>query len=143
MMNWEKCVAEKTIRKIEPDQDRVQNMLKMIEIRQKFWGSLIVILDEEFSSLLVEGYYEIIKELLTAYLNLNGLESSNHECLIRYFQKENPTLNVEAEKIDELRQVRNRIDYRGFFVKKEFFERNRLEYQHIIKLLQKLIKEKS
>ncbi len=141
-MEWEKCVAEKTIRKIEPDQDRVRNMLKMIEIRQKFWDSLDVILDEEFSSLLVEGYYEIIKELLTAYLNLNGLESSNHECLIRYFQKENPTFNVEAEKIDELRQVRNKVDYRGFFVKKEFFERNRLEYQHIIKLLQNLIKEK-
>ena len=101
MMNWDKCVAEKTINEIEPDKERVRSMLKMIEIRQKFWDSLVIILDEEFSSLLVEGYYEIIKELLTAYLNLNGLESSNHECLIRYFQKENPNLNVEAEKIDE------------------------------------------
>lgn len=142
MMNWDKCVAEKTIREVEPDKERVRSMLKIIEIRQKFWDSLMVIIDDEFSSLLVEGYYEIIKELLTAYLNLHGLESSNHECLIRYFQKENPDLNVEAEKIDELRQVRNKIDYRGLFVKKEFFERNKLEYQHIIKLLHKLIKEK-
>ena len=142
MMNWDKCVAEKTINEIEPDKERVRSMLKMIEIRQKFWDSLVIILDEEFSSLLVEGYYEIIKELLTAYLNLNGLESSNHECLIRYFQKENPNLNVEAEKIDELRQVRNKIDYRGFFVQKDFLERNNLEYQHIIELLKILVKEK-
>ncbi|MBU0457373.1 MAG: hypothetical protein ABH824_07515 [Nanoarchaeota archaeon] len=141
-MDWEKCTAEKTIRKVEPDKERIRNMLKMIEVRQKFWDSLIDILDDEFSSLIVEGYYEIIKELLTAYLNINGLESSNHECLIRYFQKENSNLNVEAEKIDELKQVRNKIDYRGFFVRKEFFERNKLEYQHIIKLLNKMIKEK-
>lgn len=142
MMDWEKCVAEKTIRKVEPDKERVRNMLKMIEIRQKFWDSLMTILNDEFSSLLVEGYYEIIKELLTAYLNINGLESSNHECLIRYFQKQHPDLNTEAEKMDELRQVRNKIDYRGFFVKKDFFDRNKLEYQHIIKLLKKMVKEK-
>ncbi len=141
-MNWEKCVAEKTINKIEPDKERVRNMLKSVEIRHEFWDSLGVILDDRYSSILVEGYYEIIKELLTAYLNLNGIESSNHECLIRYFQKENPKLDVESEKIDELRQVRNKIDYRGFFVKKEFFEMNRLEYRHIIILLKKLVKDK-
>mgnify|MGYP001559717602 CR=1 FL=1 len=142
MMNWEKCIAEKTIKKIEPDKERVRNMLKMIDTRQEFLDSLSVITDYKYSSILIEGYYEIIKELLTAYLNLNGLESSNHECLVRYFQKQNPELNVEAEKMDELRQIRNKIDYRGFFVKKEFFEKNKLEYQHIIKLLKKLIKEK-
>jgi len=193
-MNWEKCIAEKTIKKIEPDKERVRNMLQMTDIRQEFWDSLSVIIDDKYSSILVEGYYEVIKELLTAYLNLNEFESSNHECLIRYvknyillvdsiplrwhqhlvvfdaqnstnhqwflsttdsslitydsgvefccFQKQNPKLNFEAEKIDELRQIRNKIDYRGFFVKKEFFERNKLEYQHIIKLLKKINKRK-
>lgn len=142
MMDWNKCVAEKTIRKTEPDKERVSNMLKMIDIRNEFWDSLSINLDERYSSLLVEGYYEIIKELLTAYLNLNGMESSNHECLIRYFQRQNPDFNIESEKMDELRQIRNRIDYKGFFVKKEFFERNKLEYRHIIKLLKKMIKER-
>lgn len=141
MMDWEKCIAEKTIRKTDIDKERVRNMLKMIEIRQEFWDSQSKNLDEKYSSLLVEGYYEIIKELLTAYLNLNGLESSNHECLIRYFNKQNPELEIEAEKMDELRQIRNRIDYRGFFVRKDFFERNKLEYRHIIKLLKKMVKE--
>lgn len=142
MMSWENCIAEKTIRKADVDKERVRNMLKMIDIRQEFWDSQSDNLDEKYSSLLVEGYYEIIKELLTAYLNLNGLESSNHECLIRYFNKQNPELEVEAEKMDELRSVRNRIDYRGFFVRKEFFERNKLEYRHIIKLLKKMVKDK-
>ena len=141
MMEWEKCVAEKVIRRVEPDKDRARNILKMVELRQKFWDSLMPIINSDFYSLLTEGYYEIIKELLTAYVNLKGLESSNHECLIRFFLKENPSLNVEAEKIDELRRVRNKIDYRGFFVKEGFFERNKLEYQHIIKLLKDKIKE--
>lgn len=142
MMDWEKCIAEKTIRNTGIDKERARNMLRMIDIRQEFWDSVSDNLDEKYYSLLAEGYYEIIKELLTAYLNLDGIESSNHECLIRYFQKQNTGLNIEAEKMDELRQVRNRIDYRGFFVRKEFFERNKLEYRYIIKLLKKLVKEK-
>ena len=75
-MNWEKCIAEKTIKKIEPDKERVRNMLQMTDIRQEFWDSLSVIIDDKYSSILVEGYYEVIKELLTAYLNLNEFESS-------------------------------------------------------------------
>ncbi len=142
MMDWEMCIADKTIRKVEPDKERVRSMLKMIEIRQEFWDSITVIVDDKFASLLVEGYYEIIKELLTAYLNLDGMESSNHECLIRYFQKQNLDLSVEADKIDELRQVRNKIDYRGFFVRKEFFEVNKLEYLHIVKTLKKFVKDR-
>lgn len=141
-MEWNKCLNEKIIRKIEPDKERVRNMLKLIDTRLEFWDPISKKIDEKFSSLIVEAYYEIIKELLTAYLNLEGLASSNHECLIRYFEKQNPDLNFECEKIDELRKVRNKIDYRGFFVKKEFFDRNKLEYQHIIKLLKKLVNDK-
>jgi len=140
-MTWEKCIAEKTIRNVQPDKELSRNILKMAIIREEFWQAQINNIDEKYTSLLVEGYYEIIKELLTAYLNLNGIESSNHECLIRYFEKEHKKLAVESQKIDELRQVRNNIDYKGFFVKTEFFERNKLEYAHIIKLLKKLIKE--
>lgn len=141
MMNWEKCLGEKVVAKVEPDPERVNNLLKMVELRQKFWDQITPKMADEFTSLAVEGYYEVIKELLTAYLNLKGIESSNHECLIRFLEKENPSLKIEAEKIDELRQIRNKIDYRGFFVKKEFSQRNKLEYQHIIKLLKELISE--
>lgn len=140
-MEWEKCVAEKVLRNVEPDKERAKNILKMVELRQKFWDSLTSILSSEFYSLLAEGYYEIVKELLTAYANLKGLESSNHECLIRFFQKENPSLTVEAEKMDELRIIRNKIDYRGFFVKEGFFERNKHEYRHIITVLKGKINE--
>ncbi len=81
-MDWKKCVSEKTIRKIEPDKERVRNMLKLVDIRLEFWDSVSKIINEKFASLITEAYYEVIKELLTAYLNLEGLESSNHECLI-------------------------------------------------------------
>jgi len=142
IMELDKCYSEKIIRNIEQDKERVRNMLKLIEVRLEFWEPISKNIKEKFASLVVEAYYEIIKELLTAYLNLDALSSSNHECLIRYFEKQNPDLNFECEKIDELRKIRNKIDYRGFFVKKEFFDRNKLEYQHIIKLLKKLITDK-
>ena len=47
---------------------------------------------------------------------------------------DDPTSNFQ------LREIRNNIDYKGFFVKKEFFDKNKLEYEHIIKLLKKILK---
>ena len=41
---------------------------------------------------IVEQYYEIIKELLTALLLKKGLKSENHECLISYCKKNYPLL---------------------------------------------------
>lgn len=42
-------------------------------------------------------------------------------------------------KIDELRQLRNEISYRGFTVKKDYLERNEQEFKDIIDRLKKEI----
>ena len=139
MKDVETCKKKKIIVDDEKDIDRAKNLLKKAELRKEFWSKSY---DKKYDFLAVEGYYEIIKELLTALINLEGLKSSNHECLIGFFNENFKEYAYEAEMIDTLRKVRNTIDYRGVYSNETYLKNNKLEFKHIIKLLEKLVKKK-
>ncbi len=138
IMNWDTCRKEH-VKTISADQDKINSILKMCAIRLKFAQKQEI--DNETASLIIEDYYEIIKELLTALLLKNELKSDNHECLISYFKKNYPNHEYETNIIYELKNIRNRITYDGFFVEKEYLTRNKLEFEHIITIITKLIKK--
>src|SRR3989344_5423640 len=92
-------------------------------------------------SLIVEDYYEVIKELLTAYLLKNGLRSRNHQCLITYFYRENFDYEREAHIISQMSFFRNRLDYYGEEIPEEFYKKNKEDFEKIIKILINLIKK--
>jgi len=135
-MDWQICEKEH-IKTVEPDLDKIQSILKMSRVRHSFLKKQEA--DEETTSIIVEGYYEIIKELLTALLLKNRMKSNNHECLISFFKNKYAQYEYETIKIHELKNTRNRIVYDGIFVKKSYFDQNKIEFEHIITLLLKLI----
>jgi len=73
----------------------------------------------------------------------NGLKSDNHECLISFFKQNFPEYEYEANIIHQLKDIRNRVSYDGIFVKKDYVDINKLEFQHIINLLKKLLENSS
>jgi uncharacterized protein (UPF0332 family) len=83
----------------------------------------------------VEDYYEVVKELLIAYLLKKGLRSQNHQCLISFFYKNNPDLEFEANLMQKMSFYRNRLNYYGEDVPKEFFSENKENFEKVIKLL--------
>ncbi len=120
MIEWKDAGEE--IRKVAPNVEIASSLLKMMDTRIK---CLRTIDKEKFASIIAEGYYEIIKEAITALMAINGYKTTSHEVLVGYlkeFYKE--FLEYEIFFIDELRKTRNKIDYKGFFVRKEFLERN-------------------
>ena len=131
-MSWKECVEEKIITQSVPDEERSNQMLMMANLRLKFWNKKVV---DEFIVLKVEAYYDIIKELIFAHLYKNGYNCTNHLCLIAYLKEKMKDFDFEIQKIDELRKVRNEINYRGLVVKKDYLERNELEFKNIIKRL--------
>ena len=131
-MSWKECVEQKIIVKSVPDEERSRQLQHMAELRFQFWDRKI---EDKFVALKVEAYYDIIKELIFAHLYKNGFNCSNHLCLIAYLGEQFRDFDFEIEKIDELRRVRNDINYRGFFVKKDYLQRNELEFKNIIKNL--------
>ena len=131
-MSWKECVDEGIITQSTPDEERSNQMLLMANLRLKFWDKKVA---DEFIVLKVEAYYDIIKELIFAHLYKNGYNCTNHLCLITYLKEKIKDFDFETQKIDELRKVRNEINYRGLIIKKDYFERNELEFKNIIKRL--------
>ena len=138
-MSWTECSAHH-LRTVEIDEGKVQSILKLGAVRLRVVN--LIPLDMETASVIAEHFYEIIKELLTALLLLHGLKSDNHECLIAFFQKTYPDQEYEVKVLYDLKIIRNKIDYEGLFVDKEYIERNKLEFIHIISFIQAKIQEK-
>lgn len=137
-MSWKECKEQNIITETMPDEERSAQMLNMANLRLEFWDKKI---DNKFIALKVEAYYDIIKELVFAHLYKNGFNCTNHLCLIAYLKEKLKDFDYEIEKIDELRKIRNEINYRGFTVKKDYLERNELEFKNIIKRLKDKLKE--
>ena len=98
---------------------------------------------KEFSSLVAEGYYEIVKEALTALMTLDGYKTLSHEVLIGYLKEFFPKFTEhEIMLADRLRQVRNKIAYKGFFVAPEFIERNEKDIKEFVVKLVEILKKK-
>jgi len=131
-MSWKECVDQNIITETQPDEERSNQMLQMANLRLEFWNKKV---DDKFTALKVEAYYDIIKELIFAHLYKNGYNCTNHLCLIAYLKEKIQDFDFEIQKIDELRKVRNEINYRGLTIKKDYLERNELEFKNIIKRL--------
>ncbi|MBI5072816.1 hypothetical protein HZA99_03280 [Candidatus Woesearchaeota archaeon] len=135
-MDWTTC-KEDFVREAEKDPSKIQSLIKMADARVKFLKS--VPFTPEQTSFLVEGYYEAIKELLTALLLSKGLRSKNHQCLITYFYKNYPQHEAEAYLIAEMNYARNRLNYYGEQIPSAFYEKNKEKFEKVIFIVKGLI----
>lgn len=92
---------------------------------------------------IVEQYYEIIKELITALMYLEGLKTLSHKTLILYLEKNYKEFSKEEIILsDELRKLRNNIGYYGQKVSEEFLINKETQIKTIIKKLVKAVDKK-
>ena len=82
MMDWKEC-EKNFIRNVEVDEERIQSIKE--KALQRLKRAQTTKVEKETVSFIIEDYYEVIKELLVAYLLKNGLRSKNHQCLITFF----------------------------------------------------------
>ena len=139
VMDWDEC-EKKFIREVEIDKERISAIMDKALKRLKRAQNTKI--DEDNISLVVEDYYEVIKEILIAYLLKNGLRSKNHQCLISYFYKQNPDHEKETQLILQMSFFRNRLNYYGEEIPLNFYQKNKEEFERIIKILKNLVYEK-
>ena len=140
IMGWNLCERE-FIRKVNPDKERIKSIKrKAIQRLNRARDTKISL---ENVSFVVEDYYEVIKELLVAYLLKNGLRSKNHQCLISYFYKHNLYCEREAFLISQMSFFRNRLGYYGEDIPMEFYEKNKEGFERIIKIILELLEDKN
>ena len=134
-MDWSKCERE-FIRAVEVDQEKIASIVDIALKRKKF---LDIGVNKDNVSFVVEGYYEIIKEFLVAFLLKNGLKSKNHQCLITYFYKQYPEHEYEANLISQMSYLRNRLNYYGEAIDMSFYEKNKDEIDKLIMFLAEIV----
>ena len=137
IIDWKKC-EEKFIRKVEIDKERVRSIQEKAMQRLELINKIDM--NEKNVSFIVEGYYEVIKESLVAYLLLHGLRSKNHQCLISFFYKNNPDMEHKTDIIAKMSFYRNRLGYYGETIPTTFFEENKEVIKEIIENLNSMVK---
>ncbi len=138
-MNWGECL-QKSVKERTSNPEQARSLLRMSRIRLE--DNERRERTEENISLIVEGYWEVIKQLTTALLNLNGFKSYSQDCLIVFLDEFYDYNQSEVELMDQLRRLRNDIDYRGEFLDIEYLERNEESINAIIQKLDDKVEEK-
>lgn len=125
--------------KIQPDVFRAKSLYTLACLRQRKLSMFCI---EEESSLLIEAYYEICKELLTSLLFLDGYKTSSHVDLINYLKGKDVISQNHVEFLHMLRKRRNKLVYYGVEVDSYFLTTNKKRIEAIITLLKKTIQKK-
>ena len=136
IMDWGRCQRE-FIRKVDLDGERMASLQEKAKLRLKRAKNTAA--TEESASFIVEDYYEVIKELLVAYLLKNGLRAGNHQCLISYFQRQHPEYEREAVLMVQMSYFRNRWDYYGESIPLSFYKQHKEDFLRLIAILEKLL----
>ena len=134
---------EEDLIRITPNKEKAQSILKMVEITLE----MIKHIDRtQFPSNITKEYYEVIRELMSIILLLDGYKTVGegaHKRMIEYLRDSYKQFNYsEISLIDNLRVIRNKIAYDGFFVKERYINRNLKNIQNIIEKIKKIINEK-
>ncbi len=128
--------------KITPDEEKANSMLKMAVITLK----MIETIDKtKFPSNIVKEYYDVIRELMSSILLLDGYKligENAHKNLIDYIKSKYDLEGHEISLLDELRIIRNKIAYDGFFVTGDYVERKEETIKDIILKLELIVNMK-
>jgi len=122
--------------RISKNEIRVKSLVDMAKER------LIDIKNEFKTYKIIEQYYEIIKELITALMYSRGFKTLSHKSLIVYLENNfNEFDKSEIILIDELRKLRNDILYYGKKIEKEFLINNKKDILRIIDKLFEVVRK--
>lgn len=126
--------------KITPGKERAKSIVKMaslIEERIKLQER------KTMGSLILADYYEVLKELITALLFVDGFKTLSHKDLIDYLSQNYKEFSIhELQLLDDLRVLRNRITYEGFNAPNSYLERNEKAFKQVITKLRSLLKKR-
>lgn len=129
--------------KITPNKEKAESILRMVDKTLEMINEINI---EKFPSNVIKEYYEVVRELLSVLLLLDGYKvigEGAHKTLIEYVKQNYKEFSeYEISLMDDLRITRNKIAYDGFFVQIDYVNRNREDIIKIINKLKEIIKKK-
>mgnify|MGYP001577894721 CR=1 FL=1 len=127
-MDWKECCNKRTAKKIEVDDNLISSLKKTSENRLKSSDELKM--NDINACSKVSLAYDSLREILEALSIKNKYKIYNHECYTS-FLKEILNESDKGDDFDEIRKVRNGINYYGKDITLE-------EAKDVIKKIKKL-----
>lgn len=127
-MNWNTCLRQREAKPIKPDVEMAASLEKTSA--NKAFSSQLLELKEETVASKISLHYDSVRELLEALTLRKGFKIYNHICYTG-FLKEILKETELADEFDELRVIRNDINYYGKEV-------SVIEATEVLKRLEKL-----
>ncbi len=109
-MDWIECKKNKLTKEVKVDKNLIESLIKSSS--KKIKTQFMIQLDNETATSKISLAYEALRELLEAVAITNGYKIYNHECYCS-FLKEVLKESVIADKFNNLRKIRNDINYYG------------------------------
>ncbi|MEK6824031.1 MAG: hypothetical protein AABY06_03265 [Nanoarchaeota archaeon] len=128
--------------KTAPDKEKVKSILNLLKEREDFVKSIN---HEKFSTNVTENYYEIIKELASALILLDGLKVIGeyaHKDLIDYLLNYKEFSQKDIFFMNDLRIKRNNSFYEGKKIDSIYLKDHKTDMLEIIKKLKETISKK-
>ena len=107
-MDFNECIKKRIAKEVKEDKELIASLIKTSQ--NKFDSEKKLELSEVTSSSKISLLYDSLRELLEALAIKNGYKIYNHECYT-YFLKEILNESIKGDEFDELRKIRNSINY--------------------------------
>jgi hypothetical protein len=135
-MDFNECLKKRIVKEVNEDEELIVSLIKTSQ--NKLDSEKKLELTEVTSGSKISLLYDSLRELLEALAIKNGYKIYNHECYT-HFLKEILNESVKGDEFDELRKIRNAINYyaKNIFIDeaKDILERIRRLREEIAKLL--------
>ena len=131
------------ITKIQPDIERAKSIINLLKERENIIKTLN---HESFPTTILENYYEIIKELITAIMYITGLKTTGegtHIETIDFLKNYKEFSEYEINILQELRTKRHGSQYYGKIPPPEFLAQNEITFKEVIEKLKSLINKEN
>lgn len=109
-MDWNDCIKKRIAKEIGIDLDLIESLIRTSNNRLISEEKLK--LDDSTSGSKISLAYDSLRELLEALAIKKGYRIYNHECYT-YLLKEILNESAKGDEFDELRKIRNSINYYG------------------------------
>lgn len=108
MMDFQECIKKRIAKEVIKDENLINSLLKTS--KNKLESERKLGLNETTSSSKITLLYDSMREILEALSIKKGFKIYNHECYTP-FLKEILKEDLISEEFDELRKIRNSINY--------------------------------
>ena len=129
--------------KVLQDKEKARSIMKMVDETLKMINTIDY---KKFPSNVVKEYYDVLRELVSVILLLDGYKTIGegaHKKLIEYLEGNYKDVRQdEITLLGDLRNLRNRIAYDGFFVGSDYLERKKASITSLIDKLKSIAVKK-